>query len=58
MGTSSIPSTGGTEIRSFKGFSLMGSHSLASISFAKGNIPYVYTDEEKTRENKLIFDFC
>jgi hypothetical protein len=42
MGMSSIPSTGGIEIRSFKGFSLMGSHSVALISFAKSNIPHVF----------------
>jgi hypothetical protein len=39
---SSIPSTGGIEIRSFKGFSLMGSHSVALISFARCNIPHVF----------------
>jgi hypothetical protein len=38
MGISSIPSTGGIAIRSFKGFSLMGSHYLALISFARYNI--------------------
>jgi hypothetical protein len=44
---------GGIEIRSFKGFSLMGSHSVALISFARCSIPHVFN---LCLPNQLIFD--